>query len=570
MTFDEAIRVLDLGPTDGPEKARRAYRTLLEREGPDPPASVVDRLAEAFEAVRAAEAWPAGTPTGAPEDAAEPASERGPLFKTAPHARPTLPLSRPGADRDTGRLRVHTRPQGAPPPEALEDDNAPRSRPVVRPEVTGRRAAMTGRAEITGRRSTLPPPPEVTGQRPAMSGRAEAPVSRPAGTGRAEVTGSRAAMPAQPEIGRPRTPPGTKTDAGAARTATAGRTEAPAARSGGAPAEVPRTGRPLTGPGLDRTFDPFRKLLERHPGVDVMAIRSALSSVEPDGFGPVVTALFREEKAVAAGDLCVVAVEQMADDPSRRWLEPATVARCLLALHEASQKEDEALEIAAALFQAVKRWRDVRDDPGFGSLEWKHVRELAALPADFPKRLRAALARGSSRGEVSAAQAEFRKWIQARPFTAASIGRAMRDQAPTLAAAIGDVLPQGGRTSRTRIGRVTLPVSPAVLGAAVVALLGAGAVIWIFAEPAPRAVEGALLQAQTGLCRELGEKGPGCAHARTAARGAVDGDCEAVARSLPTVQAEVARMAKAVPEKAAAFQAPLSVLEASAQVACPR
>ncbi|MCB9730137.1 MAG: hypothetical protein H6744_12595 [Deltaproteobacteria bacterium] len=95
MTFDEALRVLGVRRTGGPQAAQEAYRKLLLRCGPGVPEEVREQLEEAWQLLRQPGAWPT---SAFDEVVAEPSTEPRPRPRGGERKRPVTDFLRARLD----------------------------------------------------------------------------------------------------------------------------------------------------------------------------------------------------------------------------------------------------------------------------------------------------------------------------------------------------------------------------------------------------------------------------------------------------------------------------------------
>jgi hypothetical protein len=112
----------------------------------------------------------------------------------------------------------------------------------------------------------------------------------------------------------------------------------------------------------------------------------------------------------------------------------------LLVLHTLAE-----LDGARLLFDAASGWlrasgQEARLLRGDAAAMWAVTRELRALPDAFSQEIRAILARAAVAGDFAVVSDELAAYRQRRPSAAQESAAHLRNRAPTLAAAVADVL----------------------------------------------------------------------------------------------------------------------------------
>jgi hypothetical protein len=116
------------------------------------------------------------------------------------------------------------------------------------------------------------------------------------------------------------------------------------------------------------------------------------------------------------------------------------------------------LDAARLLFDAASGWlrasgQEARLLRGDAAAMWALTREMRALPDAFSQEIRAILARAAVAGDFAQVSDELAAYRQRRPSAAQESAAHLRDRAPTLAAAVADILDPPARSPAARSAR---------------------------------------------------------------------------------------------------------------------
>ena len=553
MTFEEATEILEMVGDGDPRMAKRAYLLMLQKNGPEVPPDVYDRLTEAYDVLKEEDVWPEKRPAPqknreSPWAAGRDQGRRGrasdglpPMRRTGPRqprqSTEATPIREPLANRQRklrGRRSTDLPQEGPTPKPAAPTKRSATAKPAAGASPPKSRRSKQARVSAP---TVAKRPPPADGAKKKEAARPVAP-SPP----RARGPRSKKAPPSPPSGKPPRRPaPGSAT------------------KQMKAPSEAALQARVEAGPvRLKKQEEDVTAVLDRlskgYPGVfPTEAFIEALNAGGDNALSEPVTELLEGGHVTAFAAAATAFLGLMAGKSERRWWDPKSVVELILRLNELVEEDVIALEAAQGVRRALSRWRQETEDarivfPKATMERWTWSDHLTVLPDTFPPTLRIALAGAIRMGDIREAVDDCIAFAKKKPEAADKARKILaRDSTKLLAEFEGPLTPPksepGLLAAAADVGsRMPIPkwVVPAVF---VVAVLGAAATFLSIAMDTTGPKDH-LTYAKDAICSNVGGNRPACKVAREVDEAIHDKDCGVLIQIIPTFVEEVEKVTK--------------------------